>query len=143
MGGELGGENSTAQEQRLIASKAVHECSLCHAKKPRVEFWEADWPHRDGQIISCKVCQPRAPSDRGIGQGHLSAALQKQNELKKMEAIQRKFKCKECGGEKSRDQFWPRGVRNRHHGLACKSCQPTPPEERRVRRRPASNATDA
>ena len=133
-GAELGGMNETCEERRLIASRAVHSGMQCQATKPRPEFWGADWPHRDqGPGIRCKSCEPHAPQDRGVGQGHLCDALWKRNEERKLQSL----KCSTCGVEQARERFWPMDIRNRlkKGRLSCKACEPTPPNERRKRPR--------
>ena len=46
LGAELGGSNEASEQQRRVASRAVHQCSTCKCTKARTEFWEADWIHR-------------------------------------------------------------------------------------------------
>ena len=69
----------------------------------------------------CKVCEPRVPGQRG-----------NTNEERTIKA----FTCKACGAEQARDEFWPSDIMNRvqNRGLSCKTCEPTPPGERKRRR---------
>ena len=115
-----------------IASMAVHRCNNCGKDKRRAEFWDTDWVHRK-QGVPCKACQPAPPSDRGVGQGHLSEALRRRNAALRIEA----FTCATCSQQRPRAEFWPADVSRRFakkHIINCITCEPTPPNERRARR---------
>ena len=120
--GHLGGSNAENVSRRLVASAAMHRCTCCSQTKPRSEFWLADWKNRK-QGIRCRTCEALPPGERPKT---LPAALLANNGPRQIE-----FACGQCGVVKSREQYWPRDIKNKHHGLRCKTCLPTPPEERR------------
>ena len=113
-----------------IANLSVHQCVTCGNEKGKVEYWEHDWARRS-ESISCKTCQPKMPSERNTGQGHLPVALIQRNEVTKAEASVRKFFCTVCEQDLVRDSFWASDVNNRSScALQCKICRPTAPSER-------------
>jgi len=125
-----------------IASMAVHRCTACGENRRRAEFWDADWANRE-QGAACKACQPAPPNERGVGQGHLSEALQRRNAALRIED----FTCAVCSKRKPRAEFWPGDIKSRftkNYVLGCKECKPTPPNQRRARKssgQPASSSS--
>ena len=119
--GQLG-DHAANVSRRLAASPAMHKCTSCNHTKTRSEFWLADWKNRK-QGIRCTACEVLPPGERPKT---LPAAL-----LANSVPKQREFACGQCGVVKSRDEYWPRDIKNKHQGLRCKACRPTPPGERR------------
>eukprot|EP00973_Karenia_brevis_P094178 12421166-Karenia_brevis.AAC.1 len=69
-------------------------------------------------------------------------AMRVRNEARRAQAALEVFTCGTCGTEKLRGNFWPLDVTNRHRRmLACKTCRPTPPCERRKQGQPASSSS--
>ena len=101
--GQLGCAMSEAH--RNAASQAMATCKKCAHPLPRTAFWEDDWRHLH-QGISCKACEPLAPSSR---RGSL-------------------IKCKRCGLDLDRKMFRPAHIRK--HGIrkcVCVTCLQAPP----------------
>ena len=115
------------QERRLAASRATATCTQCSKEGTQIEFWPADWHNRD-QGIACTACQPSAPADRNVGQGHLSEGLLQHIEERRLATLT----CRSCSLEKPPSAFWPGDISNRKQngGLSCTLCKPTPPSRR-------------
>ena len=81
----------------------------------------------------------------GPGMAARRASVPRGREERKAEAAARLFTCSVCSTDKTRDSFWQKDYYNRNSpraGLVCKTCNPTPPEEReRKRGRPARNSS--
>ena len=99
---------------RPIASPAEQSCAQCLVAKPRQAFWPSDWEKSRARGIKCKECEPRPPHHRP--------------------KVPPRFTCGSCGVEKERNCFWPKDIENRHQGLRCMFCCPTPPDKRRQTR---------
>ena len=128
LGAQPGSDTATAALQRPIASVAMQQCAQCRETKLKSAFWKEDWRAR-GRGIKCTTCEPRRAGERprSLPPQFLQNSTPKRKELT----------CKQCGEAKARDNFWPRDIHNQSCGIMCKSCQPTPPEERPRGRRPS------
>ena len=110
--------------QRLIDERKIlsFTCRTCDTEKPRTEFWPKDIDNRiQNGGLSCTACQPTPPSERP--RVARNAILS--------------FTCRACGMEKPRAEYWPGDIPNRQQngGLSCTTCEPTPPSERRKRKK--------
>ena len=104
------------QEAIEVAKAArTHVCKACGKDKLRAEFWPEDWKIKQ-QGIACKTCEARPPQDRPSAVGSLSQPLRLMNEIASM-AVHR---CRACGLDRRRAEFWDTDWGNREQGSACK-----------------------
>ena len=124
-------QNAPPSQRRAapLASQAVHLFGTCGTEQPQCQYWPADWLNRRHNV-SCKTCQPLQPDARGPSQAQRQHWAQ-HTENQKAKAAARTFKCAECTREQARDAYFPGDVNNRYlYPLRCKTCRPTPPNER-------------
>ena len=85
---------------------------------------------RNSRALLCKVCQPTPPAERRAA---------KASKL---------HTCQVCKLDKARDDYWSKDYYERNSPravLSCKSCNPTPPEQRQPKQmgRPAKGSSQA
>ena len=97
-----------------IANVSVHQCATCRNEKGKVDYWEQDWARRK-DAISCKACQPKMPSERSTGQGHLSEALIELNAARHG----RTSVCVGCDKALHRDGFWPYDIERKKESCSA------------------------
>ena len=119
-------QRNEAKQQEL--DTALFPCSKCHVEKLRSEFWAYDHGHRNNRALLCKVCQPTPPAERRAA---------KASKL---------HTCQVCKVDKARDDYWSKDYYERNSPravLSCKSCNPTPPEQRQPKQmgRPAKGSS--
>ena len=116
----------TRAKTEPVLNLESHACIQCGETKKRSCYWDSDWGNRS-RAVSCKTCETRPPSQRGIGLGHLSPALRRSN----AERLITSHTCAGCRTEKPRAEFWSRDLSSRcERRVECKACRPTPPGER-------------
>ena len=119
-------DRNEAKQQELDTAR--FPCSKCHVEKLRSEFWAYDHGLRNSRALLCKVCQPTPPAERRAA---------KASKL---------HTCQVCKVDKARDDYWSKDYYERNSPravLSCKSCNPTPPEQRQPKQmgRPAKGSS--
>ena len=134
-----------ALQNRLAACQARGKCRQCQQTLNRGSFWPGDWPNRHKYGIKCTTCEPRAPGERDktAVKGVLPEAFRESNEARQDALDALVYACSKCLTEKSRGEFLPYDLNNRkNRPLLCKTCRPTPPEERKAAKESQRYACD-
>jgi len=118
------------EAKQAALDNALFACSKCLTEKSRGEFFPYDLNHRNSRALLCKVCQPTPPAERRAA---------KASKL---------HTCQVCKVDKARDDYWSKDYYERNSPravLSCKSCNPTPPEQRQPKQmgRPAKGNSQA